>query len=110
MNYKYSSTRPDTVETVGAKRYLNFDIEEVVNKDDNISSENQYRYLQAEGNIFNWDYAHLVAAIIRAKYSADDVEAIILNNGDGEPEHKASYNELQAWRKHAKDVAREVIA
>ena len=51
------------------------------------------------------DYASVVSALIRTKYTADQVEAIILNHGDGNVEHEAQYNELQEWRREAKRIA-----
>lgn len=55
------------------------------------------------------DYATIVSAIVRSRYSQADVEAIILNYGDGDPEHEQRYAELQAWRVEAKTVARQVL-
>ena len=55
------------------------------------------------------DYPMLVSAIVREEYTQDDVEAI-MNNYLADPEgHKADFDELQAWRAKAKQVAREVI-
>ena len=55
------------------------------------------------------DYPMLVSSLVRERYSEDDVEAI-LNNYLADPEgHKADFDELQAWRVKAKEVAREVI-
>lgn len=55
------------------------------------------------------DYPMLVSSLVRERYSEDDVEAII-NNYLADPEgHKADFDELQAWRVKAKQVAREVI-
>lgn len=54
------------------------------------------------------DYPTIVTAIIRTKYTEDDVEAILLNGIDT-PEHKAEYDTLQAWRKTAKQIAHQVI-
>lgn len=55
------------------------------------------------------DYAPLVSAIVREEYTQDDVEAI-MNNYLADPEgHKADFDELQAWRVKAKEVAREII-
>lgn len=55
------------------------------------------------------DYPMLVSSLVRERYSEDDVEAII-NNYLADPEgHKADFDELQAWRVKAKEVAREVI-
>ena len=57
------------------------------------------------------DYHHLVAAIIRSRYSADDVEAIQLNYlNDKNGEHVEEWNDLQKWREKAKSAAREAIA
>lgn len=109
MNYNYSSERPQDVVTLAPKRVLNFDIEEVETQIEGSEPVKQYRYLTAEGNVFQWDRAHLISAIIRTKYSADDVEAIILNHGDGDEEHDRDYAELQQWRKHAKEIAKTVI-
>ena len=55
------------------------------------------------------DYATIVSAIVRSRYSADDVEAIVLNHGDEDPEHEQRYADLQAWRVEAKAVARQVL-
>jgi hypothetical protein len=55
------------------------------------------------------DYPMLVSSLVRERYSEDDVEAI-MNNYLADPEgHKADFDELQAWRVKAKEVAREVI-
>lgn len=48
-------------------------------------------------------YGDLVSAIVRYRYSEDDVEAIQLN---GKTDETAS---LEAWRKHAKDVAADIL-
>lgn len=53
-------------------------------------------------------YGGIVSAIVRDKYSEDDVEAIILNGTDT-PEHKAEYETLQMWRKTAKEIAHKVL-
>lgn len=54
------------------------------------------------------EYGKVVSAIVRAKYSADDTEAIILNGSDT-PEHEAELEALQQWRAHAKEVAKQVL-
>ena len=55
------------------------------------------------------EYGKVVSAIVRAKYSADDTEAIVLNGSDT-PDHEAEYTALQQWRSHAKEVAKQVLA
>ena len=54
-------------------------------------------------------YGGIVSAIVRDKYSEDDVEAIILNGTDT-AEHKAEYEALQMWRKTAKEIAHKIFA
>lgn len=54
------------------------------------------------------DYPSVVAAIVRCKYSQSDIEAIVLNGTDTE-EHADEYQALQAWRNHAKEVAKAVM-
>lgn len=56
------------------------------------------------------DYGPLVAAIVRSRYSSDDVEAIVMNyTADKSDEHQLEFNQLQTWRQVAKEAAREAI-
>lgn len=54
------------------------------------------------------DYPSIVTALIRQRYSADQVEAIILNGNDTS-EHEEEYKALQAWRKEAKAMAKGIL-
>ena len=54
-------------------------------------------------------YPSLVSALIRTRYTADQVEAIMLNGGDTH-EHKAELEALQQWRTEAKQIAKQVLA
>ena len=56
------------------------------------------------------DYPTLVSAVIRSRYTEDQVEAIILNKGDGNPQHETEYADLQIWRSEAKALAKKVLA
>lgn len=65
-----------------------------------------------------FDYPELLTAIIKRKYSADQVEAITANylniQTQQVPEDKAAeyiseYNAYQEWRKRAKEIAKEII-
>lgn len=65
------------------------------------------------GTLINADkanYDDFVAGLVRLKYSQNQVEAILLNYGDGSEEHLAEYNELQLYRKECKLIASEVLA
>lgn len=54
-------------------------------------------------------YGEIVTAIIRSRYTENDVEAILCNGTDT-PEHQAELEAFQAWRKEAKRIAKEVLA
>ena len=57
------------------------------------------------------DYGPMMTAVVRSKYSADDVEAIILNYYKDNRKEKniTEFQELQAWRELAKEAARLAI-
>ena len=55
-------------------------------------------------------YDDFVAGLVRLKYSQNQVEAVILNQGDGNDAHLAEYNALQMYRKECKSVAAELLA
>lgn len=57
------------------------------------------------------DYSALVAAIVRSRFSADDVEAIVQNYiGSKTAEHEEEWVALQAWRDEAKQMAHNFLA
>ena len=57
------------------------------------------------------DYGPMVTAIIRSRYDANEVEAILNNYlADSEnSDHTAEFQQLQGWRAKAKRVARTII-
>lgn len=57
------------------------------------------------------DYPAIVTAIIRDRYSADDMEAVTNNymSNVSDMEAAAVFTEMQRWRGKAKEVAREVM-
>lgn len=97
--------RPNAVDFFPPRVTFNFDIVELKTEE-----EVKFEWTSVTLRQGEWEYGHLVSAIIRERYSADDVEAIILNYGDGDPDHEKYYNELQEWRKHAKELAKSVFA
>ncbi|MGN0227651.1 MAG: hypothetical protein ACI4AI_06290 [Paludibacteraceae bacterium] len=54
------------------------------------------------------DYASVVSAIVRCRYSQSDIEAIVLNGSDTD-EHASEYADLQSWRSEAKRIAKIVV-
>lgn len=55
-------------------------------------------------------YDELVSGLIRNKYSANAVEAIILNKDDGTTEHATEYADLQAYRLACKTQANLLLS
>jgi hypothetical protein len=57
------------------------------------------------------DYGHIISAVVRAKYTIDDVEAIQLNYMSSKnAKNEAKFSELRDWRVNAKRIARELIS
>ena len=109
MTRQHYDTMPvehETVRFVGMMTtVLRFNIEETDDGYECDEVEFAHKEPLTEG-----DYGHLVAAIVRSKYSADDVEAIQLNYMESKTtEHKNEFNALKAWRETAKERARQVL-
>lgn len=101
-----TSVRPNFVEQeVVAGRityYINLDI--VLN-----GEMYQYEQIVIEYNKFN--YSGIVDALITYKYPIDKMQAVI-NNYLLDPEDAYSvdeFNKMQAWRKEAKEIAKEAL-
>lgn len=56
-----------------------------------------------------WDYDTIVDALVRYKYSAADVEAIVQNKLNGEIDADKEYVELTAWRDKSKARAAHLM-
>ena len=59
-----------------------------------------------------WGYDTLVSALVKARYDDDRMTAII-NNRMAEPDDAdiaAEWEEMQAWRREAKTLAKQIIA
>ena len=53
------------------------------------------------------DYAYLKAFVVKLKYSNDDQIALMLNYQNNPDAYADRYNEMQAWRDYAGEVARK---
>lgn len=148
MEIKYSAEYPERTKREGAKRILNYNIRELAeseikelwgkeeNQDapyDYFASQHKYVYNTLTMGGARWSYNNIVEAIIRDKYSADEMEAITNNMNavtaeffntlisDGiisatkflveniKNEETARFKEMQEWRALAKRTAREII-
>ena len=148
MEIKYSADYPERTKREGAKRILNYNIRELAeseikelwgkeeNQDtpyDYFASQHKYAYNTLTMGGARWSYNNIVEAIIRDKYSADEMEAITNNMNavtaeffntlisDGiisatkflveniKNEETVRFKEMQEWRALAKKTAREII-
>lgn len=101
-----SDTRPQLVEQYvlyATKRYnINIDV---------VEAKNGYEYDQVEIPAGKWDYSGVVDALISYKYPIDKMQAVI-NNYLLDPNDTYAideFNKMQAWRKEAKEIAKEAL-
>ena len=88
---------------------INFDETEVLVRDHQTEKDvKAYTYETIRINRSEYNYGGIVSAVVRSRYSSDNVEAIVLNGSDTE-EHAAEYAALQAWRAEAKRIAKIVV-
>ena len=149
METKYSSEIPVSVERHGTRRTLNYHVRELgeseikelwdkeLNKEDMsyevFAREHKYSYNSLSIGNGRWGYSGIVEAIIRDKYSADQMEAITNNMNvivaeffnvlvtDGiaqaikylltsiKDENMVNFKDMQEWRALAKREARDIL-
>lgn len=113
------SVEPSLVEREGATVCINFDVEAktVTNEASATTSDDK----EVE-TVTQWEgYAvrvaqpmtrdRIVDAIITARYPRDVMQAIINNHllDEDDTEHLQEWQEMQQWRKHAKEVASQAM-
>lgn len=101
-----SYTKPDILETYvlgGVRRYdINIDI---------VQDGEMYKWEQVNVPIEKWDYSGIVDALVSHKYPIDKMQAVINNYllEPENPEHITAFNEMQSWRKEAKEIAKQAL-
>ncbi|MBQ6188816.1 MAG: hypothetical protein IJK45_01420 [Bacteroidaceae bacterium] len=102
IDYIYGEEKPAMVTYIhqlGQRKYtLNVMVEEV---DDEMLG--QWRWISVELPIGQYDYGTIVSALVRAKYSQDEMEAALFNQSPEELE------DINQWRTLCKKVAHEVL-
>ena len=149
MEIKYSREVPPRIEGGGVKRTLNYNLRELTesellelweresNREDmNYESwklEHKYAYSSVTIGNARWTYSGVVEAIIREKYTIDEMEAITNNmaavtavflqtlvsegiieatkylKSSIDDDNSTIFKEMQEWRKMAKEVAKSII-
>lgn len=118
--FSYSAEQPQVVKNIGLPSnplfQVCFDTEliESTGPDGTVSTQYRSHYVHVD----RIEYSTLVSAIVSSRYTSNDVEAIMLNNMEASNpslsvekklEYIDDYNNLQAWRTHAKEIALEAI-
>lgn len=101
-----SDTKPNIVET-----YIEFATKRYAVNIDVIHTIDGWEYDRVIIPAGKWNYSGVVDALIQYKYPIDKMQAVI-NNYLLEPEnqeHIIAFNEMQSWRKEAKEIAKEVL-
>lgn len=89
----------------GKYLHIVFNVKEETNDDGEIVCVAEKIEIPCQHSI---KYGELVSALIRCKYSADDVEAIVLN-GEDTIAHAEELQLLKEWRIEAKKIAKEIL-
>ena len=114
MNYQYSDVEPQFIvcnSNHGRNEYtINFDVVEL-NKRER-SEGRKYSYLTVTLPAGNYSRNIVISKIIESRYSSDEMTAVINNYllDDGDEESLSEFKEMQAWRKHAKEIADKFIS
>lgn len=148
METKYSSEIPEKVTRKGTRRTLNYNVRELSDEEikelwerepqegtpyDYFAKEHKYSYNSVTMGSARWSYSDIVEAIIREKYTSDQMEAITNNMnvvvaeffnvlvtdgimdaikylvGSINDDNTANFKAMQEWRNLAKREARSVI-
>lgn len=131
MNKKYSAERPQMIVNTAPRITLNYGVYEVSEEemqalwderrgemsdmpdtpDKWFREEHRWGYNELFIPMGQWTYGGVINAIISDAYRPDVMEATINNYLlDPTDEENAKYfAEMQAWRRYAKDIAKQVV-
>lgn len=148
METKYSSEIPEKVTRKGTRRTLNYNVRELSDEEikelwerepqegtpyDYFAKEHKYAYNSVTMGSARWSYSDIVEAIIREKYTSDQMEAItnnmaainavflqtLVNGGiveaikflreSADAADAETFREMQEWRALAKKEAKDIF-
>ena len=101
-----SEIKPELVE-----KYILFATQRYAINVDVVENNGVYVYEQVEIPAGKFDYSGVVDALVQYKYPIDKMQAVI-NNYLLDPEDAYAideFNKMQAWRKEAKEIAKEAL-
>ena len=101
-----SSLKPEFIEKNIANGRILFDVNFNI-----IFNGEMYEYEAITMSYDKWNYAGVVDALVQYKYPIDKMQAVINNYllEPENPEYITAFNEMQAWRKEAKEIAKEAL-
>lgn len=71
----------------------------------------RYSWTEVRFDIRRPTYGEIVSAIVRGRYTANEMESVTNNYLDNpDDENIREWREMQAWRKEAKSLAKSVLA
>lgn len=101
-----NSVKPNFIEQVVIKGritfFVNLNIELI---------DDMYQYDSIMVEYGRWDYGGIIDALVQYKYPIDKMQAVI-NNYLLDPNDAyavSEFNAMQAWRKEAKEIAKEAL-
>lgn len=114
MEKKYYDERPEPFETIRSAgmmaTIIRMEVKESEDPEQGAWECEEVEYCHREA-LSQVDYGHMVAALVRSHFSADDVEAIQLNYMESKTtEHEDEFNVLKQWRETAKQRVRQILA
>lgn len=112
MERKYYNEEPnpfETIRSVGAFiTIIRFNIQESEDKEQGMWQCDEVTYGH-RNPLTEGDYGALVSTLVRARFSADEVEAILNNYLGGLEAGAEDFDELQRWRVEVKQKARDIL-
>jgi len=112
MERKYYNEKPDpfeTIRSVGAFiTIVRFNISESEDEEQGAWQCDEVTYGH-KSPLNEGDYGALVSTLVRSRFSADEVEAILNNYLGGLEAGVEDFDRLQQWRAEAKQKAKDIL-
>lgn len=112
MERKYYNEKPnpfETIRSVGAFiTVIRLNINESEDQEQGVWQCDEVTYGHKDP-LAESDYGPLVSTLVRARFSADEVEAILNNYLGGHEAGVEDFEELQRWRAEAKQMSKDIL-
>ena len=115
MQKQYFDNEPQLVEYEGSVVRINFDVEHSTEERQKQGSEETEEVEVIKAYVVRVAHpisrGRIIDAIVTAQYPEDKMQAVVNNYllNPKDAESKQEFDDMQAWRAHAKEVATEVM-